>query len=94
METEREAQSVPLEPPGGLDIADLLKEALELAIQGGFVLPPLPPGIVLHPQLGDLHDRLQLQGYGLRVARSLLERALKPNAEAQPASCPRGDAND
>lgn len=53
-----------------------MRELCELAMKADFVLPPLPPGIVTHPKLGELHDHLQMQQYGLRVAEEMLKAAI------------------
>ncbi len=53
-----------------------IRELCELALKADFALPPLPPGIVMHPKLGELHDRIQMQQYGLRVAEEMLKAAI------------------
>lgn len=39
--------------------------------------PPMPAGIVKHPQLGELFDRLQVQQYALRYAEHYMAEKLK-----------------
>jgi hypothetical protein len=53
-----------------------MRELCELALKADFTFPPLPPGIVLHPKLGELHDRIQMQQYGLRLAEDMLKAAI------------------
>jgi len=52
-----------------------MKALCEAALKAEFAFPPLPPGLVRHAKLGDLHDRLAMHQYGLRVAEAMLKAA-------------------
>jgi hypothetical protein len=65
----------------------LLTEICALAARADFVFPKLPHPVVVHPQVGDLFDRLAAQKYGLTVADAMLKAALAqiPVASVTPA---------
>jgi hypothetical protein len=65
----------------------LLTEICALAARADFAFPKLPAPVVVHPQVGDLFDRLAAQKYGLTVADAMLKAALAqiPVASVTPA---------
>lgn len=55
------------------------------------LLPKLPPCIVMHPQLGELFDRLAMHLYAMGYAQDCVRAAIAPKVEAGEMEAAKGD---